>query len=68
MALDPSDLRDRAVESIAGGLAQVKYLRSMKESLNESCRPLLDKTVDTLTGVLEELTTAEVNRETKNGR
>lgn len=63
MALDPSDLRDRAVESIAGGLAQMKHLRfHQKDNLSENSKGVLDRNIDVIYKSVTELADLDVNK------
>ncbi len=62
MSLDASDFRDKAVESISGGLAQLKHLRGhKKDTLSPEQRAALDGFIAVTRNLVVQLSELELS-------
>ena len=57
-----NEMRDRAVESIAGGLAQLKHIRAhLKDGLGSGAQTVMDRHIEAVQKTVEELSILDLS-------
>lgn len=60
--MDPNDLIGRALESLSGGLAQLRHVRGhMKDQVKEDQKKILDEQITKLGEIVQAVARLEVN-------